>query len=312
MTDLKLPVYQLPGELVKKDSAEYKFWQYYGFTYNNYENSVGKLKTDLGNIAFSIFTPNKITLNTKLTPILFVHGYLEHMALNKNIIEKLLDYGYVVYTFDLPGHGRSDGDRYTIEKFTDYGLVLEQILGYLINYNHNKFTIIGHSTGCTAIIQLLIKNANKFSINKIILVSPLIRSFLWKTTRLLRVITKKWKPTFKRRYGGSSRDADFLNLVKNKDFIGTSIFDAHWNDTNASWEKKFIKDKTKIDNKMAISIIQGTSDSVVDWKFNISVIKSSLNIKSVYYIEKGYHALFNDIKPIREKTFNLIKKILQE
>ena len=37
---------------------------------------------------------------------ILVHGYMEHMALNRPLIQQLLNDGFAVLGYDLPGHGQ--------------------------------------------------------------------------------------------------------------------------------------------------------------------------------------------------------------
>src|SRR4051812_48110748 len=52
--------------------------------------------------------------------ILLVHGYSEHSGRYFHFAKFLVQHGFDVITFDLPGHGRSEGRRSDIENFQDY------------------------------------------------------------------------------------------------------------------------------------------------------------------------------------------------
>ena len=56
-----------------------------------------------------------------------VHGYLEHSGIYQPIIKEILEQGFSVLAFDLPGHGLSNGTVAGIEDFDDYQKVLHGI-----------------------------------------------------------------------------------------------------------------------------------------------------------------------------------------
>ena len=52
--------------------------------------------------------------------ILIVHGLGEHCGRYMNVVDHFVPLGYAVYGFDHIGHGRSEGEREVVERFTDY------------------------------------------------------------------------------------------------------------------------------------------------------------------------------------------------
>ena len=52
--------------------------------------------------------------------LLVVHGLAEHCGRYMNLVNRFVPLGYGVYTFDLPGHGKSYGKRVFINRFEDY------------------------------------------------------------------------------------------------------------------------------------------------------------------------------------------------
>lgn len=51
--------------------------------------------------------------------LLFHHGIGEHIGRYKSIFERLAEEGIAVYSGDIVGHGKSDGDRALVESYTD-------------------------------------------------------------------------------------------------------------------------------------------------------------------------------------------------
>jgi alpha-beta hydrolase superfamily lysophospholipase len=53
-----------------------------------------------------------------------LHGYLEHSGIYQPIIKEILEQGFSVITYDLPGHGLSNGSPASIQNFDHYQQVL--------------------------------------------------------------------------------------------------------------------------------------------------------------------------------------------
>jgi alpha-beta hydrolase superfamily lysophospholipase len=60
--------------------------------------------------------------------IVIVHGFKAHSGLYEWAGAQLAEQGFAVYALDLRGHGRSEGDRQEVEKFTDYVAGVHQLV----------------------------------------------------------------------------------------------------------------------------------------------------------------------------------------
>ena len=80
--------------------------------------------------------------------LLIVHGLAEHSGRYANVVEYLVPRGYVVYTFDHLGHGRSSGKRAHVRRFGDYAATLHTCLGTVRDrYPGLPTFAFGHSMG---------------------------------------------------------------------------------------------------------------------------------------------------------------------
>ena len=80
--------------------------------------------------------------------LFLVHGLGEHCGRYANHVNHYVPLGYAIYGLDLPGHGKSDGEREVIERFTDYIDPLAKYYQMVKNWQPDKpVFIFGHSMG---------------------------------------------------------------------------------------------------------------------------------------------------------------------
>ncbi|AEX84554.1 hypothetical protein XO10_00795 [Marinitoga sp. 1135] len=94
-----------------------------------------------------------------------VHGLGEHSGRYKPFIEMLLERNFQVITFDLPGHGLSEGKRGHIKDFY-------KIYEYIEEITPDKFILFGHSLG--GLISLRYAEVSEKKPEKLILSSPAV------------------------------------------------------------------------------------------------------------------------------------------
>ena len=79
--------------------------------------------------------------------IIAVHGLGEHQKRHDHLFS-LLGEDFNILTFDLRGHGLSDGAKADIDDFNHYVLDLKSVVKFLKkNYNMNEYLVFGHSMG---------------------------------------------------------------------------------------------------------------------------------------------------------------------
>jgi alpha-beta hydrolase superfamily lysophospholipase len=84
------------------------------------------------------------------TVLLVVHGLAEHSGRYMNLVDYFVPRGYAIYGFDQRGHGRSEGLRGYVEKFSEYISDLKTFFD-MVREKHpdEKLFIVGHSVGGT-------------------------------------------------------------------------------------------------------------------------------------------------------------------
>ena len=92
--------------------------------------------------------------------VLLVHGLGEHSSRYANIVAPLVEHRLWVHSFDLRGHGRSQGKRGHIRAWSDFRKDLEV---YLRRVEREKadlpLFLYGHSLGSLIVLEALIREA---------------------------------------------------------------------------------------------------------------------------------------------------------
>jgi alpha-beta hydrolase superfamily lysophospholipase len=91
--------------------------------------------------------------------LLVAHGLAEHSGRYLNLANHFVPQGYVIYSFDYRGHGRSPGLPGYIERFADYINDLHAF-GDMVRKKHqdSKFFLFGHSMGGTIAITYAVQH----------------------------------------------------------------------------------------------------------------------------------------------------------
>ncbi len=80
--------------------------------------------------------------------MLVAHGVCEHSGRYTNLVNYFVPKGYAVYGLDHQGHGRSEGLRGYVERFSDYLSDLKTFFDVVRReHTDNKIFLVGHSMG---------------------------------------------------------------------------------------------------------------------------------------------------------------------
>jgi acylglycerol lipase len=80
--------------------------------------------------------------------LVLVHGLGSHSSRYMNVVDRLVAHGIAVYGFDNIGHGKSEGARGRIERFTDFTDTLAVYCGRVKGWQAGKpLFLFGHSMG---------------------------------------------------------------------------------------------------------------------------------------------------------------------
>ncbi len=85
------------------------------------------------------------------------HGYAEHSGRYADVAAHLNEHGYAVEALDLRGHGRSSGERVTVQSFSEFHDDVEAFLARVRKRNPGKKVfLLGHSMGGGVVVSYLV------------------------------------------------------------------------------------------------------------------------------------------------------------
>jgi acylglycerol lipase len=106
--------------------------------------------------------------------LFIVHGLGEHSGRYMNVVNRFVPRGYAVYGIDHLGHGRSDGQRLTVERFTDYTEPLNTMFDMIRGWQPGKpVFLVGHSMG--GLIGALYLTAHQAGLVGAVLSGPAVK-----------------------------------------------------------------------------------------------------------------------------------------
>ncbi|QZT35736.1 alpha/beta hydrolase [Halosquirtibacter xylanolyticus] len=105
----------------------------------------------------------------------FIHGLGVHVTSYLDWLERFVNKGYVVYSFDLPGHGRSSGKRGDVGNYYKlYQLISDTISRGKSEYSSLPVVLYGHSLGGNILLSF-IQNSNISSVSCCVVTAPWVR-----------------------------------------------------------------------------------------------------------------------------------------
>ena len=125
------------------------------------QHSEGKFKVSEGiSLYYQCWLPGK----DPTAVLLIVHGLAEHSGRYANLVNYFVARGYAVYGFDQRGHGRSEGLRGYVARFSYY---LHDLITFfhMVRHRHRdaKIFIVGHSVGGTIATACAVHHQDEFA-----------------------------------------------------------------------------------------------------------------------------------------------------
>lgn len=274
---------------------------FYEIDFPTVVHHIGSIPTTDYTIATQVFiTP--LSIGT----VIVVHGYFDHSAMMRQCIRECIEMGFSVIAIDLPGHGLSSGERASIGSFSEYATVLDESIAYCKDFLSGPFHFVGHSTGCSAGLEWLHTPTlvNNSLVDKVVFLAPLVRSVGSVITRVLFNIVKNHITETRGFYKSTTSDPEFEIFRKN-DPLRPKKFPLKWLNAAIEWNKQIHK-RGLLDRK--ITLIQGTRDSVVDWKYNLDFLERKTRAAETFLINGAQHQLHNEREDLRVQVMDALRR----
>ncbi|MEI6876087.1 MAG: alpha/beta fold hydrolase, partial [Spirochaetota bacterium] len=198
--------------------------------------------------------------------VIFLHGYLEHLGGNLDVLRELASRGYAVAGFDLPGHGLSEGLRGDIGDFSEYASALETFVSICEDNFPKPFHFVGHSTGCAVFLEYAARTGATPAFRQAIFVAPLVRSRMWQLSHLGLALLPPFVRSLPRWYRPVSSNEDYLRFVRFGDPLEDRTIAPGWARALFRWNDR-LGGYPVI--RRPLTIVQGSDDSVVEFESNL-------------------------------------------
>jgi alpha-beta hydrolase superfamily lysophospholipase len=253
--------------------------------------------------------------------IILGHGYLSHGRSNQLVIDFFLDKGYTILVWDLPGHGLSWGQPGTIDDFMQYAWAFDAVLTHARQAQPaHALSFVGHSTSCAVFmtwqrelwytgLSALVGSASTssgvaFPLDKVVLVAPLVRTWLYELSvfgwRVGRWFIKELKP---RTTAGSHRPGYSDEFFE--DPLTVKRMPVSWIEPFREWE---LRTRTWEPDPLPLLILQGTSDTALDWRYNIHFLTSAYPEARVELIDGAWHCLLEEAEPWVTQVYGILDR----
>ena len=228
--------------------------------------------------------------------ILAIHGIAEHSGRYYEIARAMTQEGYNFYSFDLTGHGRSEGKRGYINSYEEYVLDIANFYGFLRVYrNMGEPFILGHSLG--GLLAMLFTAVQHCPSKGLILSAPLLRlklnfSILQK---LQLTFLNLFYPTF---YFENKIEPQFLTHDRGlmEEYMADPLVQHH---IAARCFVQILKAMRQVEYiaphfKVPALLLHGEHDQIADIEGCKTLFEKMVGDKEFYIVPDGYHEVFNE------------------
>lgn len=294
----------VPGEPVILTPEEDAYLRHYGIHFSEEfpatRHHFGAVDADEHRIAAHLWMP----ADARGTAVV-IHGYFDHTGLYRHLIRHLIDRGFAVVSFDLPGHGLSTGVPAVIDTFDHYVDAFEACMRALENHIPQPWHLLGQSTGGAIAMEWLLGRGHtreSMPFTKVVLLAPLVRPHRWPLNRVLYELARRFVSERPRVFTSNAGNAEFLSFLREGDPLQARTLPVRWVTAMQAWRRRF---EAYPATDIAPLVIQGRSDTTVDWRYNIRVIEQLFEPR-IFYIPQARHHLVNESAEIRAQIFKAI------
>ena len=236
--------------------------------------------------------------------LLVVHGFAEHSGRYMNMVNYFVPKDYAVYGLDYRGHGKSEGRRGYVERFSYYLNDLKAFSSIVRGKHRDaKIFIVGHSMGGTIATAYTIHHQDE--LDGLILSGASLRTgtslspALIAVARIVSLLLPKMGITTLDA-AALSRDEAVVDAYINDPLVYRGKIPARLGSELVRMMQKLPHQMPKID--LPILIMHGTADRLADPKGSEMLYQRvSSRDKTLKLYEGFYHEIFNE--PGRKQVF---------
>jgi acylglycerol lipase len=236
--------------------------------------------------------------------LLVVHGIAEHSGRYTNLVNYFGPKGYAVYSFDLRGHGKSDGKRSYVERFSYYLDDLQTFFNLVRTENPStKIFMVGHSMGSTIAIDYALEHQREM--NGLIISGTTLKA--GSSINQATILMAKMLSVLLPKMGVSALDSS--GISRDKAVVEAYVKDPlnYTGKLSARVGAELLKTMDMLQKRLSeitlpILIMQGSQDRISDpssSKMLYDGVRSKDKTMTIY--EGFYHEIFND--PERQQVF---------
>ncbi|MEZ5558463.1 MAG: alpha/beta hydrolase [Pseudomonadales bacterium] len=295
----------VPGSPVLLTPEEDAYLRHYGIHFSEDYPEVlhhfGTLSTPAHEIAAHLWLP----ANSRGTAAV-IHGYYDHTGLYGHLLRFLIERGYAVLSFDLPGHGLSSGAPATIETFDHYVDAFDACLAALAEHLPRPWFLFGQSTGGAIAMEWLLRGGygrDDSPFASVVLLAPLVRPYLWPLNRVVYEVARRFIRERPRTFTSNAENEAFIAFLRERDPLQARTLPVQWVTAMLAWKRRF---ERYAPSSIAPLVVQGHADRTVDWRYNMRVIERLFEPR-LFYIPEARHHLVNESPEIRARMFQAIE-----
>jgi len=259
----------------------------------------------------NIFLRSWLSNNDPIYNIIIIHGLGEHSGRYKEFASFFIKKNIGVFSFDLIGHGKSDGLKGHISNIKDFTDSIEEVLIQVRKrFINTPIIIFGHSLGgCLALNYLIERKSKEISLAIIssawIETEIQIPKYLLIIQKVIHILFPKVRLSNRLDTKDLSKDIKIIDKYKNDPLVHDRISLNLLSKINKTIEK--IKNKD-YNIEIPVLIIHGKKDKIISYKGSELISKKIKDSKLKLY-DNVYHEPHNDNekKEILEYYYDFIK-----
>ena len=264
---------------------------------------LGRFRAAGFDIVAQVWTPPQ-----PVATLFLMHGFYDHMGLYRHALQWALSQGFAVISCDLPGHGLSSGERASIADFCDYQTVLDALFAEAAGLQLPKpWHLLGQSTGGAIIVDhLLHRGAQSPAQGQVMLMAPLVRPWAWGWSKLSYRLLNPFVNGIARRFSENTNDPAFMPFLV-ADPLQPRRLPTAWVGALVQWVRRIERAPGSM---REVLIVQGENDTTVDWRYNLSVLRTEFASVQVLQVPGARHHLVNELPEIRGRCFGFFQQHL--